>query len=290
VTALIDRVAGAPASWGICEVQGWGHQLRPERVLGEMHQAGIGATELGPDGFLPGSPREQAELLAAFGLSAIGAFCPLVLYDARQTPESDVQGVLERFATLDADLMVIAAATGQDGYDERPQLDDRQWTTFFANLELVASMAAEQHVRTCIHPHVGTLIETPDEVTRVLDNTGMPLCLDTGHLLIGGSDPVALAQAVPERIAHVHLKDVDHDLLTSVRSSERTYTEAVRLGMYKPLGRGSVDIPKIVRSLEASGYQGWYVPEQDKVLATEPGQEETLADVRDSIDFLQTLA
>jgi inosose dehydratase len=289
VTSLADRVAAAPASWGICELPGWGHQLPVQRVLAEMRDIGRRVTELGPDGFVPGGPAEQAALLRSYGLTALGGFCPLILHDPTYSPDSEIKDLLDRFVALGAETMVIAAATGGTSYDERPQLDDAGWRTLLANLERAVAMAAERGVHACVHPHVGTMIETREEVERVVAGSDVPLCLDTGHLTLGGADPVQLAKDVPGRIAHVHLKDIDLDVLATVRSSERTYTEGVRAGLYTPLGEGGIDLRELVASLEACGYRGWYVPEQDRVLAADPGPEVTLAEARASVAFLQGL-
>jgi inosose dehydratase len=131
-------------------------------------------------------------------------------------------------------------------------------------------------------------VENGAEVERVLAGSGIGLCLDTGHLLIGGADPVALAAGHAGRIRHTHLKDVDAGWAARVRSGAVTYTEAVRGGMYRPLGRGDVDIAAIVGSLERAGYDGWYVLEQDTILTgpPQPGQPGPLDDVRESIDHL----
>ena len=107
---------------------------------------------------------------------------------------------------------------------------------------------------------------------------------------LGGSDPVALAHAATDRIAHVHLKDVDAGWAARVRSGEASYTEAVAGGMYRPLGQGDVDIASIVTTLEHAGYDGWYVMEQDTILPAAPSDEGPVADVRASIDFLRGLA
>jgi len=144
-------------------------------------------------------------------------------------------------------------------------------------------------VHACLHPHVGTMVETRDDVYRLLDGARLPLCLDTGHLFVGGTDPAALARELPERIAHTHLKDVDAGLAESARAGQCTYTEAVRAGMYRPLGRGDVDIAGIVRTLEAHGYQGWYVMEQDTVLDAEPEGAGPLLDVAVSVAYLRGL-
>ena len=126
-----------------------------------------------------------------------------------------------------------------------------------------------------------------DEVERVLDGSSVRLCLDTGHLLIGGSDPLQLARDVPGRIAHAHLKDVDASLAADVQAGRLTYTEGVARGMYTPLGAGDVDIASIVTTLRSSGYDGWFVLEQDTILDDEPIDEGPLADVKASVTFMQ---
>jgi inosose dehydratase len=134
------------------------------------------------------------------------------------------------------------------------------------------------------------MIESMAEVQHVLDGSTVPLCLDTGHLLIGGTDPVELARAHPGRVAHTHLKDVDGSWAGKVRAGDASYTSAVAAGMYRPLGQGDVDIAAIVATLEAAGYDGWYVMEQDTILAGEPVDEGPVVDVRASIAFLRGLA
>jgi inosose dehydratase len=147
-------------------------------------------------------------------------------------------------------------------------------------------VAADQGVLAVLHPHVGTMVETRNDVDRVLAGSHIMLCLDTGHLLIGGTDPLHLARAVPGRIAHVHLKDVDAALAARVQTGNLTYTEAVRGGMYTPLGAGDVDIAGIVTALRGNGFDGWFVMEQDTILDGEPADEGPMRDVRTSVAYL----
>jgi inosose dehydratase len=184
---------------------------------------------------------------------------------------------------------VLAAATGTDGYDSRPTLDDRQWATLLANLDRLGAAAAEKGVLAVLHPHVGTMVETRGDVDRVLTGSQIELCLDTGHLLIGGTDPLQLAREVPGRIAHAHLKDVDAALAARVQAGELTYTEAVRDGMYTPLGGGDVDIAGIVMALRGNGFDGWFVMEQDTVLDGEPTDEGPVRDMRSSVAYLRSI-
>lgn len=284
------KIAGAPISWGVCEVPGWGYQLDSKRVLSEMRDAGLTATELGPDGFLPTDTTELVELLDGFGLSCVGGFVPVVLFRADHDPAEDLAGPLESLVAAGAGVVVLAAATGADGYDERPELDENQWETLLSNLDRLAQIAAKRGLRAVLHPHVGTMVETRAEVDRVLAGSRIPLCLDTGHLLIGGTDPLELTRQVPDRIEHSHLKDVDAALATKVQSGELTYTQAVAAGMYVPLGAGDVDVAAIVKTLEDSGYDGWYVMEQDTILESEPTNDGPLADVLASVAFLQGAA
>ena len=118
-----------------------------------------------------------------------------------------------------ADTLVLAAATGRAGYDERPALDGEAWETLLSNLDRLAEEASRRGIRATLHPHVGTIVESPSDVQRVLDGSSIALCLDTGHLLIGGTDPGELAVAAADRIAHAHLKDVDGSLADRVRAA-----------------------------------------------------------------------
>ncbi|WP_131736317.1 TIM barrel protein [Actinomadura roseirufa] len=283
------RIAAAPISWGVCEVPGWGHQMAAARVLAEMRELGVAATEFGPDGFLPAGPAERSALLGAYGLRPVGGFVPLVLHDPGRDPIPDLERALDSFGDPGA-TVVLAAATGLDGYDGRPDLDAENWAALLRNLGRAAARAEARGHRATLHPHVGTVVERSAEVDRVLDGSDVPLCLDTGHLLIGGTDPLALARSAADRIAHVHLKDVDAALAAKVRAGETTYTAAVRDGVYRPLGRGDVDVAGIVGALEGAGYGGWYVLEQDTVLTDEPAPGAgPCAGVRESLAFLAAL-
>jgi inosose dehydratase len=283
------RIAGAPISWGVCEVPGWGYQLGPERVLAEMRAVGLTATELGPDGFLPAQPDAMTGVLDQHGLQAVGGFTPLLLHVADHDPVPEVERLLEGYAASGAGVLVLSAVTGAEGYDSRPVLDDDGWRVLLGNLDRLAALAASRGVRAVLHPHVGTMVENGPEVRRVLEGSGISLCLDTGHLLIGGTDPAELARQAPERIAHVHFKDVDGRLARRVQDGQLTYTQGVRDGMYRPLGSGDVDVPAIVGSLHARGYDGWYVLEQDTILTEEPRGEGPVADVWTSAEHLRSI-
>jgi inosose dehydratase len=284
-----DKIAGAPISWGVCEVPGWGYQLGPDRVLKEMRDVGLRATELGPEGFLPSEPAAMASVLSEHGLQAVGGFTPLLLHVSGHDPAPEVDRILDGYAASGAQVLILSAVTGSAGYDARPQLDDAERKRLLSNFDRIAALADDRGVRAVLHPHVGTMIETGEEVQQVLDGSSISLCLDTGHLLIGGTDPAELARQAPERIAHLHLKDVDWTIAAKVRSGRLSYSEAVRKEMYRPLGQGDVDVAAIVGCLRAHGYDGWYTLEQDTILIEEPRDEGPVADVRTSAEYLRTI-
>jgi inosose dehydratase len=283
--SIESRIAGAPISWGVCEVPGWGHQMPRERVFEEMLAAGLTATEAGPEDFLPWADGDPVAFLSEHGLRLVGGFVPTVLHRDPERALAAVRAGAERYAA--GGVVVLAAATGQDGYDGRPRLDEAEWATLCSTLDAATDIGDRYGATVVLHPHVGTMVETRPEVDRVLSDSRIPLCVDTGHLLIGGTDPVQLVREATDRVAHVHVKDVDAALAARVGAGELTYTEAVATGIYRPLGTGDIDFTAIVSRLEGHRYSGWYVLEQDLVLDAEPPEGEgPIGDVRRSRDHL----
>jgi inosose dehydratase len=246
--------------------------MEAERVLGEAARLGLTAVEAGPEGFLPEDPEAMADLLSGYGLELVGGFVPVVLHrqEARDTELASVESQARHFAAAGAGVLVIAATTGEEGYEESAELEDSEWDELFATLAMVEEIGAGQGLSVVLHPHYGTQIESPEQVQRFLDGCDTGLCLDTGHSMVGGGDPARLAESAAARIRHVHLKDVDRDLAGRVISGTLPYERAVRDGLYMPLGDGDVDVRRVLDALDEAGYDGWYVLEQDIMLAADP--------------------
>jgi inosose dehydratase len=284
------RIAGAPVSWGVIEIPDWGYQMPAERVLREAAALGLAAVEAGPEGFLPRDPSEVSDVLAGYGLSLVGGFVPAVLHDAgsREAELAFVERRVEFFAAAGADVVVLAATTGSESYEEVAELDDGAWRELFESLSSVEEICARHGLTVALHHHYGTVIERDDQLRHFLKGCDMGLCLDTGHLVIGGGDPVEVAELAGDRVSHVHLKDVDRDLARRVATRELSFKEAASRGVFRPLGDGDVDVGEVVGWLERSGYRGWYVLEQDTVVEAEPDEGEgPVTDVRKSLAYLQ---
>jgi inosose dehydratase len=281
------KLAGAPISWGVCEVPGWGLMLDRDQVLREMADLGLTATELGPPEYLPTDPAELKALLSEYNLTLVGGFLGTPLHLG---PDPETDRTARLLAACGAEVLVLAAATGLDGYDDRPALTDDEWKTLVRTAGEIRDIAAGHGLKTVLHPHVGTHVETRDEVERFLTDSDLQLCLDTGHLMIGGTDPVALAERYPDRIGHLHLKDVRADLADEVRAGRLGYTEAVSRGMYVPLGQGDVDIAAVVRFVRQAGYDGWFVLEQDTALDEQSPTDTPRLDTAQSLHYLNQIA
>ncbi len=290
---FLNRIAGAPITWGVDGSPGWGYLMDRDRVLAEMQQIGLAATELGPDGYLPEDVDELRALLDRFNLALVGGFVPAVLYRPELVSENleYVSRAAATLAGIDAPVMVFAADSHHAGYDRQIELTDAEWDTFLTSLDSVIEIASEQGLGTTLHPHWGTAIVTQDHVERLLEQSRVDLCIDTGHLALAGADPVAIAKAATGRVSHVHLKDLDENLARQVRSGDLAFRQAVIDGMFLPLGDGSLDIAGFVAALETQGYKGWYVIEQDAVLDSEPrAGEGPIVAAKRSFSFLEGLA
>ncbi len=169
-------------------------------------------------------------------------------------------------AEAGADAAVLAASGSDDSYETSDELDDDEWRHLGSALGEAAEVCSKHGLSVSLHPHLGTVVETPEQIERALAESTVPLCLDTGHVLAGGGDPVKIALEYRDRVAHVHLKDVDAAMAAQVRRGESTYHRAVSDGLYRPLGGGDVDLVTVITALEEAGYDGWYVLEQDVVV------------------------
>jgi inosose dehydratase len=281
------RLAGAPISWGVCEVPGWGVQLSPDRVLSEMVALGIEATELGALGWLPLDGKAVKKTLDGYGLQLVGGFVPvLVRHDDDSFREASAQ-----LAEAGGEMFVAAAVQDHQWSTPTP-LGEEGWKRAGERLHALAERVAGDGLTLVLHPHAGTLLETAGDIELALAHTDVPWCFDTGHLLIGGVDPARFIRDHADRIGHVHLKDVDAKLAEAVRGKRLPLVQAVQRGLFKPLGDGDARIDEVVRLLDDTGYERWLVLEQDvAITGPEPPVDGGPAlDVARSLEFLSTPA
>ncbi len=292
MSRVVERIAGAPITWGVDPSPGWGFVMERDRVLAEMTSVGLSATELGPDGFLPVDPDELHDYLRSRSMRVVGGFVPAVLYrpDLIDGELSYVDRACAQLSRSGSHVVVLGPDSHHDGYDRSIDMDDAEWSVFLSNLRAFRDVAEGHGLETALHQHWGMAIERRHHVERLLESSDVGLCIDTGHLFLAGVDPVEIAKLAAGRTHHVHLKDVDDADAGRVRAGEVGFRKAVIEGMFKPLGAGDVDVAGVVRALESAGYEGWYVLEQDTALGgdPEPGLG-PVADAARSVEFLRRL-
>ncbi|MEU6413981.1 sugar phosphate isomerase/epimerase [Microbispora sp. NPDC046933] len=147
--------------------------------------------------------------------------------------------------------------------DARLSLPDGDWPAYAGRIGQAAARCRDRGLEPVFHHHLGTDVETPEEVERLLDLTDVSLCLDTGHLWLAGGNPVAAIRDWSSRIRQVHVKDASRDVLARIRASGGDLWDLVAAGGFPPLGQGDLDLPAVLAELRRSGYEGWIVIEQD---------------------------
>ncbi|MGI5156407.1 sugar phosphate isomerase/epimerase family protein [Microbispora sp. CA-102843] len=269
------RVASAPVNFGVYRADS--APLGPDEMLATMREAGYDGTDSGPIGYL-GAAQTLPEWLAAHGLGLAGGWVDL-RYD-------DPDGFREDLAALDAALDVFTAVRDADPRfaprptlacpdrperfarpgmpaDPRLSLPDGDWPAYAGRIGQAAARCRERGLEPVFHHHLGTDVETPEEIERLLDLTDVSLCLDTGHLWLAGGNPVAAIRDWSSRIRQVHVKDASRDVLARIRAGGGDLWDLVAAGGFPPLGHGDLDLPAVLAELRRSGYEGWIVIEQD---------------------------
>ena len=288
------RVGNAPLSYGAFEmtVGVFPNVPGPERYLDEVSKAEFEGTELGVPGYL-GEGEELRRRLDQHGLELTGGWCPVRFSEPEHWDED--------LAALDRTLSLFAAAAGPDahpvfgdggsearwanpgrGQDDRSLgLDDAGWARFLEGLKRAEDLVQQRGFEPSFHPHTSTHVEAPWEIERLLDTSGIGLLADPGHLLLGGNDPIDAVRSWGPRLNYVHIKDVRLDVLESVIRDGADALEAWKRGIFCELGAGDVDLDGFFSALKDTGYRGWIVVEQDRILGDdEPLDEAIEAQIR----------
>ena len=281
---MTNRVGNAPLSYGAFEVTVGVYPNVPgaDELLGEIAAAGYEGTELGPPGYL-GEGELLRERLERHSLALTGGWCPVRFSEPEHLDED--LAALER--TLD--LFDAAGARGahpvfgDGGSDERranpgrgaPGLDDVGWRRWAEGVKRAQEVAHARGYEPTLHPHTSTFVESPREIERALELTDIGLLVDTGHLLLGGSDPIETLRAWGDRVNYVHVKDVRLAVVHQVVADRVDVLEGWRRGMFCELGQGDVDLPAFFDALRTARYDGWIVVEQDRIPRAEEQLDES---------------
>jgi len=245
-----------------------------EAILDDIARTGYDGCQLGL-GFPEGNELRTTLAARDLRLAEVYASIPATVDGPTAGALADVRERLRLLVAGGGEVLCIAL-DGSPGRDEAaghatgadtPQLTDAGWDGLVELLRTVAAETRAAGGRVAFHPHAGTFVETPAEVERLaaaIDAETLPLCLDVGHYLVGGGDPVAALLRFGDRVTHVHLKDVDPDVLGGLRRRAiGSFGDAVRQRLFTELGSGLLDLDGILAVLAERRYDGWLMVEQD---------------------------
>jgi len=164
-----------------------------------------------------------------------------------------------------------------------PHLNEMGYQRLASHITKYAQQAHAAGLRSSFHPHSATFIETPEETRKLmalLDHELVGMCLDVGHWMIGGGDPVEGVIEYGQRVTHVHIKDIDPKVLTKLAAGEyeRMHFAVEDDYIFVPAGEGALDMPGLFAELEKINFAGWMMSEQDK--AREPSEEKSGVSMR----------
>lgn len=275
------RVGNAPLSYGAFEVTVgvYPNVPGPEELLAEMAAAGYEGTELGPPGYL-GEGEELRARVERHELELTGGWCPVHFSEPDRLDEdlAALSRTLDRFEAAgspstrpvfgDGGSPARVANPGAGG----PSLDDAGWRRWRDGVARAAELARSRGFEPTLHPHTSTYCESRREIERALELTDIGLLIDTGHLLLGGTDPIQALRDWGHRVNYVHVKDVRLEVVRQVVAERADVLEGWRRGMFCELGEGDVDLTAFFAALSDAGYEGWIVVEQDRI----PREDEEL--------------
>jgi inosose dehydratase len=294
-------VANAPCSYGAFEITvGVDPNVPPPlTLLDEVSEAGYSGVDLGPLGYL-GSADELPGRLRDRGLALAGGYFQIEFSDPTRLPDELVQldrlldvfdaasdgGPPARPTLADAGSESRLAQPGRAQADHSLGWDDAGWARFADSMAQVVARCRDRGYEPTFHPHTATYVEAPWEIERLLSATDIGVCLDTGHLLVGGGDPVQAVRDWGDRINHVHLKDAKLDVISGIVHDRAPVRAIWERRAFCQLGTGDIPLEDVLESLRARHYRGWLVVEQD-ILPDPDTPDQPVVDQQHNRDYLR---
>lgn len=281
----------SPVAWVNDDMPELGDATPLSTILRDARDIGFDGVELG--GKFPRDAATLKAILAPYGLSLVGGWYSGSMLN--QTAEAEISALQSHLGLLQAmgSTVFVFAETSNAVHSNRgapltstPRLKNEDWKQFGARMTDVADYIVEQGLRFAYHHHLGTVVESSTDLAAFLRATGpsVGLTLDTGHAALGGIEAVRVIKTHPERIAHVHCKDVRGNVLEAARRADSSFLDAVVAGVFTVPGDGIVDFAAVLGALP--GYEGWLVVEAEQ----DPAKAHPLTYARLGFDNLTSLA
>ena len=263
------RVGTAPDSWGVWFPES-DKQISWQRCMDEMQKCGYEGVELGPWGYFPNDYETLHSELSKRDLKLVagtvgGNYVDEESIDAMIQTIDQLAPLLLKFPTAKYVVLLVDMYTDlMTGEDIMPrELTDEQWKTLYKNVQRVSDHIRKYDLIPALHPHVDCYIQTEEQIERVLNNTDVNLCLDTGHHVYGGGEPIAFYKKHHKRIPYLHVKECDMNIKAEMDKHKWSFARAVSEGIMCEPGKGSIDFKNLFDYMKEIKYDGWVVVEQD---------------------------
>lgn len=262
-----------PIAWSNDDDRSLGAHISLDQCLDETAKIGFDGIEKGHK--FPQDPTGLKAVLEPRGLRYVSGWHSLnLLTQSIGEEKAAMQPALDLLKAMGSKVIIVCetsnAIHGNDAVavNDRPKLAEAEWATFGAGVEALAEYAAAQGIALVYHHHMGTIVESEDEIDRLMAHTGpyAKLLLDTGHCLFGGGNPERVAKNHMHRVGHIHAKNIRPVIARQVRDENLSFLEGVRRGVFTVPGdpEGGVDFLPVLRIAAEHGYQGWLVIEAEQ--------------------------
>lgn len=274
------RFGVSPIAWINDDMPELGGDTSVESVLADVRDLGFSGVELG--GKFPKDPATLRALLERYRLVLVGGWYSASLLQLSAAEEIvRLQAHLDLLKAMECSVF-ICAETSNAIHGERsrpltetPRLSEKEWAQFGARLTDVADHIAGQGLRFAYHHHLGTVVERPEDLEQFIRYTGgsVGFTVDTGHAALAALDPLAIIRSHPERVAHVHCKDVRRGVFHMLTRSDGSFLDGVLAGMFTVPGDGDLDFGAVMQALAEIRYCGWIIVEAEQDPARAPPRE-----------------
>ena len=278
------RLAATPITWGFVGTNRWGIDLPQHRILSEMSEIGFSATEVGVPGFLPADGVEGKKLLNEYRLRAVSGPVSFVIHkkESRRDALESVRKAGQRLLAMGGEVLITVPKPV--GLRSGERLEGDGWKELCDGLDAVEDLCRSMGLRQALHPHVGSLVETKEDMQKVMEISSCGWCLDTAHIASGDLDPSDFLEMAGDRVTLVHIKDLNLDLGRKMVQHEIGFDAAIAHRVFVPLGEGDLDLAGIIPLLPQ---EVWWVLEQDQAITEFPEAGTGPAD--DAASSLQVL-
>lgn len=267
------RYGTNPIAWSNDDDRSIGAHISLDQCLRETAEIGFDGIEKGHK--MPSDGAELKRLLAGYGLVFVSGWHSLnLLVNDVAAEKRAIQPHLDMLQANGCKVCIVCETSNAIHGNEaaalrdRPRLEAARWPGFGEGVEAVAEHCARQGIDLVYHHHMGTIVESREDIGRLMEGTGpaTKLLLDTGHAWFGGSDPGELASAYMDRVRHIHAKNVRPAIRREVEQQGLSFLEGVRRGVFTVPGdpEGGVSFEPVLKIAAEHGYDGWLVIEAEQ--------------------------